>query len=366
MATFFSPEAILNHLFEYLPRVTDRFSDNALVSAEIVAGTPQVLRVTDVSHGLDAGSQVVLIDGKIDNDITAVELIVDTAGDVLRFTTGQEHDLTLDYTLTVELSGFTDSAFNGTFDLVAVPSRNIFEISGDSLPVLNGNEVLREDWEIGINDLFIVTRKISDDIYEIDLTGKPEFTPQTVPTLKRASQFRMGINIDAKRAESLYTPQPDTTELWLFVIMGDSAASKDSNITSDAIQTNTAQNPSRILMINTFTLLVFFPTDKETSGGAASNLAWDEILKVMLLVASGIRFDDFGNTLFTSTLIEHGTAVYKNSYYSHAYTFEYNYEVTQEESFITQFIESRAFRDNTISLSEIDEGSNIDMDEEPT
>lgn len=363
MSTFFSPKCILDHLYQYLPRLTDRFSDNAVVSAEIVAGDPQVLRVTDIAHGLLADDKVVLVDGKIDNNITAV---VDNGDGTLRFTTDKPHDLTLDYTLTIELSGFTDSNFNSTFPLVAVPNRNLFEIESSSVPVLNGNEVLREEWEIGIDGLFIVSRKISDDIYEIDLIDKPEFTPQTVPILKRASNFNMGISIDAERAAALYTPQPDSSELWLFVIMGDSAASKDRTVKSDATMTNTNGQESRILMINTFSLIVFFPTEKETAGATASNLAWDEILKVMLAVGAGISFDDFGNSQYNTSLIDHGTGLYKNAFYSHVYTFEYNYLITQDQEFLTQFIESRAFRDNAISFSEPTEGSNIDLDEEPT
>jgi len=363
MATFFSPNDILLHLQTYIPRLSDRFSDNAIVTAVIVDGTPQILRITDTAHGLSAGRQVALVDGKIDNPITAVS---DNGDGTIRFTTENEHDLTLDYTLTVELSGFDDSAFNAEFALTAVPSRTTFEVKASSLPVLSGSEVLRESWELGINGLFAIDRIVDANTYEIDLTDKPYFTPQTIPQLKRASNFRMGVTVDALRAKSIYTKQADNTKLWLYVIMGDSTASKDRTIKSDATQTNTAQNPARVLMINTFTLLVVYPTSGELAGAEAVQLSWHENLILMLAAVAGIKFDDFGNTFYRTTLIDHGTSVYDNATYSHAYTFEYNYEVTQDEQFITQFIESRAFRDDALSFNELQEGSTISLDEEET
>lgn len=363
MSTFFSPAYLLQHFIEYLPRLSDRFSDSATVTAEIVAGVPQVLRVTDIAHNLTVGRQVVFTDTKIDNSITNVELIVDPiGGDVLRFTTALEHDLTLNYTKQIELSGFTDPQFNGLFTLVNVPSRNLFEVSGDTEPVLNGNEVLREKWEVGLDGIFTIDRLIDDDTYEIDLINKPEFAPQTIPNIRRVTDFRMSVAVDAERAAAYYTKQETSDSLYLFIIMGDAAASKNRTLSSDANQTNTAQNPSRILMINTFDVLVFFPTHNETLGANASNLAWDEVLKLMLTTGAGIRFDDFGNTRYLTSLVDHGTAIYNNAYYGHVYTFEYNYEITQEENFLTQFITSRAFRDDAISFSDIQDGSNLDLD----
>lgn len=363
MATFFSPSDILLHLQTYIPRLSDRFSDNATVSAEIVAGTPQVLKVTDTTHGLSAGSQVVLIDGKIDNPITAV---ADNGDGTLRFTTQDNHDLTLDYTPEVELSGFTNSFFNTTHDLVDVPSRTLFEIESATVPTLTGSEVLREDWEIGINGLFTIDRVVDVDTYEIDLTDKPEFTPQTVPELSRASGMRMGVSVDAERAKSIYTPQSDLNSLWLYVIMGDATASKDRRLKSDANQQNTSGQKNRILMINTFTILVLYPTKNELAAADAVELSWNEIYTLMLAAGAGISFDDFGNTNYLTSLIDHGTSVYDNATYSHAYTFEYNYEVTQEQEFLTQFISSRAFRDDALSFNDLDDGSEIILDDEET
>ena len=363
MSDFFSPNNILNHLYTYIPRLSNRFSNNGTVTAVIVAGTPQVLRVTDNAHGLSVGNQVVFIDGKINNPITGVQFIDEGSG-VLRFTTSGNHDLTEEYTAEVELSGFTDTALNRTHTLISVPSRNLFEIAGSAAPTLNGNEQLVESRELGIDGLFTINRVENTNVYEIDLTGKPTFTPQTVPNLRRAKDFRMSISIDARRAEALYTKQPDKNSLWMFLIMGEAAASKNRNLQSDANQTNTAGSNSRILMVNSFTLLVFFPTKDETAAAIASDLSWDEILKLVLATAAGIRFTDFGNTQYLTSLLDHGTSIYTNAYSSHAYTFEYNYEVIPDQQFLTQFIESVAFRNIATSFDASQSGSQISLDDE--
>lgn len=360
--SFFSPNNILNHLYEYIPRLSDRFSDNALVSAQILAGTPQILRVTDNAHGLIAGDLVVLFDGKINNPIVNVEFF--SGDNILRFTTQGNHDLTQGYTVEVQLSGFTNPALNGTFPLIAVPNRNTFEIEGTALPTLNGNEVLTESRELGIDGLFTISNVVDVNTYDISLDGRPEFTIQTVPVLKRAKDFRMGVSVDARRAEALYTKQADKDHLWMFVIMGDATASKNRDLTSDANQTNTPGSSSRILLVNTFSLVVFYPTETETAAAIATDLSWNEILKLMLASTSGIKFEDFGNTNYITTLLDHGTSIYTNAYYSHAYTFEYNYQITQEQQFLTQFIESAAFRDIATSFDPSQDGSGVDLDNE--
>ena len=358
MSTFYSPVAIQEHLMKYLPRLTDRFSDNAIVAAEIIAGTPQILQIVDPLHGLSASDQTILVDGLIDNVISGV---IDNGDGSYRFTTAEEHDLTQDYITEIELSGFTDSQFNGKFPLLTVPSRNLFEIELPSLPALTGNPVLREDREVGINGTFNITRIIDTNIYEIDLTDKPFFTPQVVPILRRAKDFNINICVTADRATELYQSNGIGKNM-IFIIMGVSDISKDQTITSDAIQQNGSGTESRPLNMNNFSLNVYFDTTNDIGGAKASQLAYEEIYQVLLAVCSGIKFEDFGESRYVTTLINHEPDLYQKSFYSHMYIFEYNFEITQDEQFLTKFIESRAFRDIDVSFSEQQDGSIADLD----
>ena len=353
-------EAIKNHLMKYLPRLTDRFSDNTVIVAEIVAGTPQVLKITDNAHGFSAGDQVVLVDGLIDNVISAV---VDNGDGSFRFTTAEEHDLTQDYISEIELAGFTDSQFNGKFPLLSVPSRNLFEVELPSLPALTGSPVLREDREISINGVFNIDKIIDINTYEIDLTGKPFFTPQTVPILRIAKDFTIRICVNADIASELYQSKGIGKNI-IYVIMGVSNISKDQEITSDAILQQGAGSESRPLNMNNFSLNVYFDTTKDVGGARASQLAYEEIYQVLLAVCSGMRFDDFGESRYVTGLINHEPDLFEKAFYSHMYTFEYTFEITQNEQFLTKFIESRAFRDSGLSFNEQQTGSTQDLDDE--
>ena len=359
--SFYSPNDILEHCREFIPRLSDRFGDNASITAEIITGTPQILRVTEAGHGFSAGKIVNLIDGKIDNPITAV---VDNGDGTIRFTTESEHDLTEGFTTSIELVGFTLPIFNSTFPLESVPNRTTFEIESSSVPVLNGGEALREVWEIGVNG-YQTLDSVTTNTYDILLTGKPIFTLGTVPEIKRVATFNMAVSVDAERARSLYTKQTDKNNLWLYVIMGDSAVSKDRTLKNDATIQNTAGQQKRPLNVNTFSIAVFFPTHDETAASEAVQLAYEEIYQLMLATMSGIRFDDFGNTQYLTAQTEHGAGQYTNAWYSHVYDFEYSFEITQDETSLVNFIESRAARDIGISFAEIQDGSDIDLDEEP-
>lgn len=364
---FFSPASILTHFQTYLPRVTDKFSTNVSVSAEIADGDPQVLAVNETSHGLTEGTNVLFRDGVINNNIIGVQLFTDTAGNVLRFTTQTGHDLTQDYnTESVTLSGFTDTGLNGTFSVIAVPSRTTFEIEYDTLPTLTGSEVLTEEWELGLNGVFEVSTVVDADNYTIDLTGYPEFTPGDVPVLTRVTELRMSVALDAERANASYTKQSDDDSLWLYIVMGDATASKSRDSRSDAVNNVNSQNVTRVTFVNTFSVLVFFPTSNQTLGGTASTQAWDEILRIMLKVGSSAKFDTFDVYDSLTTMTGHGSSQYLNGYYVHAYEFEYNYQTTNEEGFNTNFPETRAFRDIGLDLFTIAEGSTINLDEEVT
>lgn len=355
----FSPEAILDILKIYLPRLTDLFSTNTPVTAEIIDGTPQTLRIIKASHGLSPGDEIVTIDGIIDNSITAVQ---DVGGGILRFITNTEHDLTFGETLSVDLSGFTDSGLNNTFSLASVPSRNIFEIEYPTLPTLNGNEILREDWSNGINGIFTID-SVTVSSFDILLTGKPTFQPGVVNGLKVVDSYRMSIAADFNRALDMYT-ETNSNQNWLFVIMNESSANKDRNNESDAIATNTSQNSQRIKMINTFSINTIITTVNDIAGADASQKSWTDILVYFMSVISGKTFETFGNSNFVVTMINHGQADYRKGFYAHNYSFEYVYEITDVETFTQKYIVSRAFRDNKISFAEIQDGSNINLDDE--
>lgn len=365
----YSPVAILRHLQLYLPKLTNLFSDETSVNAEIVAGDPQTLSITCVGHGYTTGMSITTTNGLLDNGINAVSQFTEPDGTkILRFTTNVPHDLTEGFEDNLddgklELQGFTDSQFNGFFTLYGVPSRTTFEIANDNLPVLNGNEVLRENRSVGVNDTFIISNVPDVDTIEIELTGIPEFDIKDVFGLKVVDRTRIDIVADWDRAQKKYTKQL-TEKLWLFIIMENVIASKDRKVESDANQTQTAQNPQRIKNVGAFSLNVAIPTVNDIGAAEAVQLVYETIYPIMLKVMAGVELEMFGNAPYLTTLTGHGAVLYNSAYYAHNFTFEQVYETTSEDTFTNNFFKSVAFRRINISFSELQDGSYLLLDQE--
>ena len=357
----YSPGAIQDHLFEYLPKFSNLFTDEVNVSAVIVDVPPKILRITSNNHGFMTGNRIRLINSLLDNGINGVVEF----SDAFRFTTNVPHDLTLGYTDNledgkIEMQGFTDVNFNGFFDLVAVPSSTTFEIDKNSLtlPVLNGNEVLRENREVGINSILTISNVVDADIFEVSLDGFPDFDTKPVITPSIITGYRIGIAVDVDRAEGIYT-KLGNNKLWAYIIMDDVNASKDRNNETDAVRTDTPQNEQRIKNVGAFNIIVFIPTTDQLSAQDALELSYIEIYESMLAVMAGVNFLVFGNSSYVTTLTSHGIVDYKNSYYMHMYSFENVYEPINEDTFSGKNINSVAFRRINISFAEIQDGSNI-------
>jgi hypothetical protein len=363
----YSPEAILNHLKIYLPLVTDLFTDKTQVVGNIVAGSPQILRITRANHGKSVGNTVKFADSKLDNGINAVSDFVDNGNIILRFTTNVAHDLTMNYddNLTdglLELRGFTDSSLNGFFDLYDVPSSTIFEIIATVVPTLNGNEVLRENRQYGVNESYIISDVPDANTYDVELTGLPTFDTKEVYNLYEVDNYRMSIISTWERAQEIYTKQ-DPADLWLYLIMENVILSKDRRTESDAVNTNTTQNVLRNRYIGQFSLNVVIPTPQELAAVEAVQISYDEVYLALLAVMSGVKIETF-ETNFLTTMISHGMVRYNHAYYAHNYTFEQTYDATYEDQFVAQFQKTVAFRRINISFADKQDGSNIILDEE--
>jgi hypothetical protein len=360
----YSPRAVLKHLQTYIPRLTNLFTNEQSVSAVIVAGSPQILRITYPSHGKIAGQEINTINGLLDNGIASV---TQPEAGILRIVVNVPHDLTLGFedNLTdetkVELQGFTDSQFNGFFVLDSVISSTIFEIQHPNTPTLNGNEVLRENRSYGVNGAFEISAVPDVDTFDIELTGRPEFDIKSVYGLVVVNGYRMDYVADWDRAQQKYTKQL-ADNLWLFIIMENVIASKDRNIESDANQTKTAQNEQRIKNVGEFSINVSIPTKEDIGAGNAVQLAYEIVYPIILKVMAGVPLETFGNSNYVTTLISHGAVLYNNAYYAHNFTFEYVYETISEDTFINNFFESVAFRRINISFAEKQDGSFLLLD----
>ena len=367
MANSLKPSTLLKHLRTYIPRLTPLFSNNITVVGLIIDGATQTLRITSTAHGLLNGASINIVNALLDNSITAVSAFTDTDGTTgFRFTTSKEHDLTLGYedNLTngqIQLRGFTNSAFNGYFDLYDVPSLNTFEIASSlTIPILNGNEVLREQREFGLNGTFII-QNVTLNTYDVLLTGLPAFCALAVPQINIITGYKISCAADFARAQAIYTKQA-TNGYWMFLIMDDAIVSRDRNIKTDAVNTFSAQNEQRMRVVNKFAIDVFIPSSNDLSGSQASELAWGSFLEYLIGVMCGIPIETFEDTLYLTSFIDHATLEYNAAYYGHGYSFEYVYDITDLKTFTQNFITSRRFDKHYTSFHELENGSNAVLD----
>ena len=120
---------IIKQLIAVLPALTDKFSDQfALASLTQTAGL--VTATTTTAHGLVTGD-FVNISGAI-APINVTNLVRN--GNIVTATTGEDHDLTLNFQETVEIVGAIETEYNGTHPLLDVPNRRSFAYSIETAP----------------------------------------------------------------------------------------------------------------------------------------------------------------------------------------------------------------------------------------
>ena len=347
----YSPYSIMAQLYRYLPKFSNYFNDIKAVAANIVDGSPQTLEINLPAHGLSTGNNVTLSNSQVSNNIIGVHQIVDAVGNsILRFETAVPHDLTMDYTGSITLRGFSDINLNGEFELSLVIDSTHFDIIYDTAPTLTGNEQLIMYIENGIDGVWPIT-VTDEDNFTVSLLGSMPIQPGAVVALNCSYGFRIYPVYDYKAGIEIYTPQLSANKACLFVIMEDSRASKNPWIESEGREENTNAQQVRTKIINEFSLVAVFPTSSTLTNSAAAELCWNRILMSLYKVMVGINF---GQTLndYITTLIGHGPTEYNHAYYSHAYTFEYIYEITNDDIFLAANIKTR--RLNEIDFSFID------------
>lgn len=362
----FSPNTILRHIREYLPRVTSLFSEQPAVAGTIIAGDPQTLRITELAHGRIAGATIDLLNVVIPNDITAAAEFEDTDGTRgLRFTTNADHDLVADYTegSTVVLQGFTNSVLNDTFDIYGVPSRTTFEIvTAEAVPTLTGSEELLETWELGPQGFREIDTVVDVDTYDVLLTGLPTFQAGVLESISVVTEWRISVVQDIQRVNEMYTKQAPTVD-WLYLIMEEAITSKDWKANSDAVATNTGQSENRLKILNNFSLVSIIPTAGQITAEDAIQAAWTTILTALWSVLYDFTFEGFDLGEYAVAPTGHGSTQYNRAYYGHAYAFQFVYEINGEIGFHVSIPETRAFRDGELNLLEPADGSTVDIDE---
>lgn len=355
---------IINQLRGVLPKYSSHFSTAiSVLNISVSSGVATI--TTKVAHNLTTGDNVVLRNVAYKNPIDSVS----QSGLIFTFTTSSDHDLTYGWPEheNILLSGFTDSVWNSSFDLIGVPNRRTFKArSGNNLPVLNGLERLIEVRSDGVNGRYPVdvvnstSFKITGDFQDGSYVGG------TISSAQRIS----GAATE-QRALEQYTAQ-STNSLWMFVVMKDATVGRDRTSQSDSISTKTTGTDMRLRLIDGFYILIFKNTSDDISAIEAIDLCRHDLLLPILRTVNGVRFDtglafdgDF-RCIFTG----HSYSDYNRAVIIYRYEFEVSMDLTNEDSVVPE--DTRAFRDidftSTIRDDEDVEAMTIlpvNLDDEP-
>ena len=344
-----------------LPKYTDLFSDVLDISG-IVATASEATITTSKIHELSTGNAVVLSDVGTDTSIVGVA----QDGLIFTFTTGTDHDLTLDDPdhENATLDGFTDSAWNDSFSITDVPNRRTFKVqSTNTLPVLNGNEILQEVRSDGVNGRYKVTVTNPTE-FTIDGT----FLASNYSGGKVSTKIRVAGSASLKRAIAQYTEQ-NLSAAWAFVVMADVQVSKDRNTKNDSDASMPTGIEMRQRAMDGFEIFIFQNTTEDIAATDAIDIARHDLMLPLLKSVYGARFDSglSGDTDFRTVFVSHGFMNYSNSVLIYSYQFQALYDLTDDDT--VEPLDTRAYRDIALTLSRGDDDTTdmtvtVDLDDE--
>lgn len=325
-----TPSTVISQLQTYLPRYTDELSQLLTITSASVSGN--TVTVNAPAHGLISGAMVSVVAGLAQNKITGY---ADNGDGTVRFTTEAPHDLTAPRLFldaqNLTISGFA-APWAGVFKIVSIPSSTTFEVSKPSgAGVPSGTGYLIEDRPLGLRGIFPVT-VVSAGTFTYQTRGLA-YPANPVIGLKICKGLRIAGAADIKRAEAAYGTFQKSNVSAAFVIMTDTSTSKDRRAESDLKSATTIGTAKRITMIDTFSVVVFIPTQNDLTGYRAQELAYGPLYNAMQASLFG-AFKASGG--FEATMVGHGAGSYNTSYYSHVYEFELGRHEDWTSGFIPQ------------------------------
>lgn len=353
---------IVQQLRAVIPRYSNLFSDEVIVDSLTCAGS-LVTAVTATPHGLETDNQINIVDAITPISITSLTIL---NGNGVA-TTLTDHDLTLGYQQTITIGGADQPEYNGTFELLEVPNRFNFVFKFTTIPTIpaTGTPALLTMYKQGYNGLQSVT-VIDETTFTYPITAIVESPAQGEIVLRKSARISSAINIE--RFIEAYTPHLDN-QLWLVVCLGETTASKDRFVYSDATYSHTSGQDFRQRMLSPFSVYVLIPTETSLSASVARDLAEDVaklIFRAILRFSVPSIFTD--QTNFGITSAGHNSYQYPYAFYVHEYRFDTNYDITYQDTVDTD--DSRAFRDIDLQFKSYFNGlemmtSNINLDVDP-
>ena len=350
------PSDIVNHLAEYLPRISDKFSDSLVISSATISDGRTISCVTPTDHDFSVSDPIMLIGGQTPNNISSVAL--DVADTTLLIEFASVHDFTEPNdtigTESLTCSGFNESEWNTTLSITEVPTDQsvivTFPTGATGIPTFT-TATGYEERPLSIFGTQAIATVPTTTTFTIELsTDVPELPAGDIINLSATVGARIAAADTIKRAEEIYTKVAANDDLWAFVIMLDADVSKDRHTLNDSVASFTHQNEMRLRTLNNFSVVVFFRTANSVSGVTAQELAYGEVYVDLLSVLygfGGFATDD-DNSSFVTVSAGHGVGISNTSYYTHVYDWQIPVDITIDNGF--RFYQDVAARNIDVSF----------------
>ena len=360
---------VVDQLATIIPQVSDFFSDTIAITS--ISSDGAIVSVqTSAAHGLINGEFLNVRNVESENSIVSVIFTTVNGVSQLEILTALNHDLTLNpretITQFVKLDGFTDSAWNGSLELIEVSNRKTFKIINGIVgtPTLNNNEVLLEIVLGRFNGPQTAT--VSD---ATNFTYHATFT-----SIGRSGDVQVKIRIagvvNFQRALDQYTKQLINGFFMFVVATTATIANKSRGSQSDINDEQTQQSHFNENIRDGFIILVVANVASEAGSFTSMDNIRDEVFKSILLAVRGFKFSSglACEPNQVASFLSHGTLAYDNSRYIHQFIFEMPLVMTIEDSIQPK---TRAFRDisftnsNLNNLDTPDLTADMNLDDDP-
>lgn len=352
---------ISDRLTDILPMTSDYFSSNvSLLRATATQG--RVTIFTEDDFDFFVGQSIGIRGLDIETPLASVS----SNGMILTFSTTIDHDLTFGWPEheNIDLIGFDDDAWNGSFMLNSVPNRRTFSVKSDlPAPTLNGSEVLLEAGRIdGISRIYTVLGTEGSNSAVVMSPIVPDGTYSQLGATVRGSP-RITYTSDIETASNIYS-QSQSDEFYMFVIAGDGVVSRDPRGQTDGVSTRPTGSDLHLTLIDNFSIFVFASATENLGGGDIVDICRHDIFGSVLKALYGRLVSDSGSSAAVRyKVMPTGYSLhdFNGSYVIYRYDFEVPIEYTNMDAVIP--VDTRAFRD--VSAAFLETSSDINLDEDP-
>jgi len=355
---------VINKLIESVPNFTGDITDNFNVNSMSASGSI-VTVICDEPHGMKTGANAFLMGAQTPLSIASITRTVTLA----TLVTDDDHDLTFEDDLKINLSGSTEAEFNGEFDVVEVKNRKtiVFEVADSGPASATGSPVLLDgaSYIQDYNGLHEVTGVPSPTSFTF---ARDAALPAPVGVAVVRTRPRVSGGVVPQELVNYYTSQSQG-KAWLFAVLSSSRGSKDRMIEADSISNSPENTLFRQQVVQQMSVFAFFTVTNDINGVKAS----DQAQKIFVPICRSIlrhRFDSLfavgkqGTLAFTG----HQVFFFDGSVYAHEFDFELTSDLTFDDTIGAPL--SVAFRDIVPTYSPQVGGTDtlsgdVDLDEEP-